>query len=158
MVTYTKKYEKYFRFYPDTPRSRETEKNDRIRLKKAKEQSKLTPKAPKEVEKLVKKFLVNIGVKIGNSITNKGNFIWLKFTTDNFVGVVAAGYDFNFSETNRSGGYIKSVNKTWNTELLMVFPISELPKDKSLREVERAVGNYLIDQKVPIIDFYSHNY
>lgn len=154
--------EKYFRFNPNTPRKKSGQnasaKNDEVRARKAEEQVKLPSRSPDEVQKIVEKFFQAVGVKIGFKIKKRTDFIWLKFTKDNYLGVVAAGYDFNFSKTNRSGKYVKSVGKEWNEELIIVFPISEYPDGRTRSDIERALGNYIIDQNIPIIDFFSHNY
>lgn len=34
---------------------------------------------------------------------------------------------------------------------------SVIPGNRSVGELELRIENYLIDKKVPIIDFYSHN-
>lgn len=153
--------EQYFKIDPDTPRKRgkgASEWNEKRRKEKIDSQVHMKTIDPDIVKEWVESFLLQIGVETGNRIANKGDFLWIKFTKDNFVGVVAAGCDFNFSYKNRSGKYLKEVGKEWNENLLLVFPISKYPEGKTRGDIERAVGNYLIKKKVPIIDFYSHNY
>lgn len=155
------KFEEYFKPHVDTPRKRgkgASIQNDKLRKEESERQSSLEPVEPEKVKIMVENFLLQIGVETGHSISNIGDFIWIKFTKDNFVGVVAAGCDFNFSYKNRSGEYVKHNKKEWNKDLFLVFPISKYPEGKTRGEIERTVGNYLADNKVPIIDFFSHNY
>lgn len=41
---------------------------------------------------------------------------------------------------------------------MLIFPLSSIPQKYPINKIERGIGNYLISKKVPIIDFYSHNY
>lgn len=112
------------------------------------------------------------------------DIIWLKFTTDGFVGVVAASNDINFDippsasaydnrvwkyndhtkitelvwKYNSSGILVHKLNKTWDESLVLVFPLRRRKEScgYSRHEIEMAVGNYLIEKNVPIIDYYSH--
>ena len=88
------------------------------------------------------------------------DIIWLKFTEDGCLGVVADSFDINFNYDNSSGKLIRVNDNTikWNESCVVVFPITkDLLEIKSRKELETGIGNYLIDKGVPIIDFYSHN-
>ena len=103
----------------------------------------------------------------------KGNVVWIKFSDKGHVGVVASGADINFDyptdykdytkqengewKYNSSGILLHFLGLHWYTDAVLIIPI---PEDcgYSKREVEVAVGNYLIDCGIPIIDYYSHNY
>lgn len=88
------------------------------------------------------------------------DIVWMKFTEDGYLGVVADGFDVNFSYDNSSGRLIRVLDKTkkWNDSCVIVFPITkELLELKSRKEIETGIGNYLIAKGVPIIDYYSHN-
>ena len=102
------------------------------------------------------------------------DILWIKFTTDNYIGVVAASNDINFDRPktvqdytkkngrkwihNTSGIILHHLNKFWNEKTVLIIPLSGIPKGLKRGDVERALGNYLISKKVPILDFYSHNY
>lgn len=88
----------------------------------------------------------------------KTDIIWLKFTEDGFLGVVAKGRDINFRENNTSSKMIEEACKSWNKEFVLVFPLINIPKNLTANKIERMIGNYLIENNVPIIDFYSHNW
>lgn len=103
-------------------------------------------------------------------INNKFNLgkpsdiVWIKFTTKGHVGVVAKSFDINFDRKTSNGKPISStvlveeVGETWDKSFVMIFPMtSEILGNRSVGDLELGIGNYLIDKKVPIIDFYSHN-
>lgn len=92
------------------------------------------------------------------------DIVWIKFTTKGHVGVVAKSFDINFDRKTSNGKPISStvlveeVGETWNKSFVMIFPMtSEILGNRSVGDLELGIGNYLIDKKVPIIDFYSHN-
>ena len=88
------------------------------------------------------------------------DIIWLKFSSDGYLGVVADSFDINFKYDNSSGKLLKQLTpeKKWDENFVYIFPLTkELLKIKKRKEIETAVGNYLIDKGVPIIDYYSHN-
>ena len=103
----------------------------------------------------------------------KGNVVWIKFSDKGHVGVVASGADINFDyptdykdytkqengewKYNSSGILLHFLGLHWYTDAVLIIPISE-DCGYSKREVEVAVGNFLIDKGIPIIDYYSHNY
>lgn len=92
------------------------------------------------------------------SLSRPSNILWIKFTKQGYVGVVAKSFDINFKTDNSSGILINKVNQELNEDFVFIFPLTdEILGDKSTGEVELAVGQYLIEMNVPIIDFYSHN-
>lgn len=100
--------------------------------------------------------------------------ILLASAKDGYLGVVATSNDVNFnipsSEKdysikkygkwlfNTSGIIIHHLNKRWNENFVLVFPLVDIPEGLQRGDIERGVGNYLISKNVPILDFYSHNY
>lgn len=46
------------------------------------------------------------------------DLVWLKFTEDGYVGVVADSSDINYSYTNTAGRLLCEVNRTWDTSNL----------------------------------------
>lgn len=90
-------------------------------------------------------------------LNNRKHLVWMKFTTDGYIGVVAASDDINFDMDNTSGKIIDHLNKNWNQDFVLVFPLSNIG-DKERSDIECGIGNYLIDKDVLILDFYSHQY
>lgn len=90
-------------------------------------------------------------------LNNRKHLIWMKFTIDGYLGVVAASDDINFDMTNTSGKIISHLNKQWKQDFVLVFPLPNIG-DKERSDIECGIGNYLIDKGVPILDFYSHQY
>lgn len=91
------------------------------------------------------------------SLNNQKHLIWLKFTIDGYLGVVAASDDINFDMTNTSGKIMSHLKKQWRQDFVLVFPLPNIG-DKERSDIECGIGNYLIDRGVPILDFYSHQY
>lgn len=85
------------------------------------------------------------------------DIIWLKFSTDGYLGVVAEGFDINFRYDNTSGKLLRVANKQWDESFVLIVPISRKIAKKR-KDIETAIGNYLIGKGVPIIDYFSHNY
>lgn len=118
------------------------------------------------------------------NLDDERDIVWIKFTEDRFVGVVATSNDINFNippnasvydnkiwkyneytkkdelvwEYNSSGILVHKLEKKWNESLVLVFPLKELSENCTYNrhDIEMAIGNYLIEQQVPIIDYYSH--
>lgn len=123
-------------------------------------------------------------IKEDKKLKCEQDIIWMKFTTKGYLGVVATSNDINFNipenkseynlkewkyneykrekyldwKYNSSGILVHQLNQKWDTSFVLVFPLSNFPEGYKRGDIERAVGNYLIDKKVSIIDFYSHNY
>jgi hypothetical protein len=108
------------------------------------------------------------------NLADKRDIIWMKFTKDGCLGVVATSNDINFNkpeskkdykkirnkrwEYNTSGILVHNLCKSWDKTFVLIFPLIDIPKGYRRGDIERVVGNYLIDKGVPIIDFYSHVY
>lgn len=105
-----------------------------------------------------------------NVIKNKfklnrpSDIVWIKFTTMGHVGVVAKGCTINFDSKRSDGQPISSTvlveeaGEVWQNHFAMIFPMtSEILGTRLVGELALGIGNYLIDKKVPIIDYYSHN-
>lgn len=107
-------------------------------------------------------------------LADKGDIVWMKFTERGHLGVVASGNDVNFDMpehteeyTQRDGrGWLHTssgillhrLGEQWDTSFVLVFPLAPIPAGRTRRDLERAIGNYLIAKGVPILDYYSHNY
>lgn len=59
---------------------------------------------------------------------------------------------------NSSGILVHQLGKEWDESFVLVFPLANIPCGYNRYDIERAIGNMLIAEGVPVIDFYSHNY
>ena len=92
-------------------------------------------------------------------LTDARNLVWIKFTANGRVGVVAKSFDINFDYDTTSGELARDWDNGWDTSFVLIFPLTpDILRQYSKEDVETAIGNYLIEKKVPIIDYYSHNY
>lgn len=106
------------------------------------------------------------------ALNHPQDLIWMKFTEDGYLGVVAMSNDLSFDippsreeyderkhgrwKYSTSGIIVDYLQKKWDTSFVLVFPLPGL-QDKSERHlIEIGIGNYLISKGVPILDFYSH--
>lgn len=144
-------------------------------------------KAIEENEAIMDPCKINYAdIKEKHHLSDERNIIWMKFTKSRHVGVVAASNDINFDmpkdeneynteirvynnfkkayeykwKYNSSGIIVNAIGEQWDKRIVLVFPleIAKLPCRYNRHEVETAIGNYLIHNNVPIIDYYSHNY
>ena len=178
------------------------------RINKAIEQAKLKPASVGDVITYTNEFLLKCGMnfvacpKISNpevelrdsekfynrikdrhKLDCRRDIVWMKFTKDGYLVVVAGSDDINFqiptsksnytktndgnqkSERNKwkynnSGIIVHRLGKSWCKNYLLVFPLIGIQSDKNLTRghIECGVGNYLINKKVPILDYYSHRF
>lgn len=102
-----------------------------------------------------------------------GHIIWLQFTKQGHIAVVGAGKDIGFPVNAKSGtSYIlKKVNLEWDKSNIIIIAIKNLDNKsvglkniktfnnnvlKCRNGVEHYIGDYLITQNIPIINFYQH--
>ncbi|WP_261805551.1 hypothetical protein [Lapidilactobacillus luobeiensis] len=172
---------------------------DLSRLTMAKSQAQLPPVPVEVIIKLINEFLEKIempevahpimtdfkvdpatkiveldyeAIKRNNDLNTVNHIVWLKFTMDKFLGVVASGNDCNFDippdpahyndpgrrskwKYTTSGILIDQLEKKWDESLLLVFPLPGIT-DQAKSDIERGVGQYLLKHDVPILDYYSH--
>lgn len=125
-----------------------------------------------------KKFKDQFGL-VENPLNDPKHVIWMKFTKNGQLGVVAASNDYNFdippssdvynettdgklkSNSNRwkyttSGIILHKLNLEWDESFLLIFPLHGIENIQRRNLIETGVGNFLIENDVPIIDFYSH--
>lgn len=197
----------FFDTYPGTPlypdRRCSVRFSNTYRFDKAKEQATLQPVAVNEIISFVNDFLGAIGIppvespRINNpmeidyreiqqeyALKSIYDIVWMKFTKDGYLGVVAGSNDINFKipsdatdyskkewsyneyrrryeqdwTHNSAGILLHQLGKEWDTSFVLVFPLSKIPEGYTHGDIEKAIGNYLIANNVPILDFYSHNY
>lgn len=199
----------YFEVYPGTPQLSDYKCSvhfgNQFRVDKAKEQVRYAPVPAETIIKYVNAFLQSIGmtsppdnyspktqtseidyaaIKSKCHLKDERDIVWIKFTNDGFLGVVAVGTDINFDcpgsreeydarqtiyndyyknyqtvwTHNTSGIIVHQLGKVWDEAYVLIFPLIDIPYGYTRSDIERAVGNMLIDKGVPILDFYSHNY
>lgn len=90
-------------------------------------------------------------------LDNQSDIVWMRFTTDGYLGVVASSNDINFDYGTNSRKIITSVNKEWDKNRIIIVPLLNIKGRYERAVVEKMIGNYLSDNNVPIIDLYSHN-
>lgn len=152
-----------------------------FRIEKAKEQHKLPVVEREDIIKYVNDFLYSIGMeksvdpvikpkktekrRIDYSKINKENkedIVWIKFTNDNYISVIGTGCDISFTEyaknNTTAGLIIQSLDLEWDDSEVLIFPLNNIQDGLNRSDIESGIGNYLISQGVPILDFYSHNY
>ena len=95
------------------------------------------------------------------------DILWFKFTDKGHLAVVASSCDINWDNKLSCGILVNEVEEIFDTSFVFVFPLTrQMIRTKaepnsyyrkySVAELELAVGNYLSDKGVPIIDYYSH--
>lgn len=57
---------------------------------------------------------------------------------------------------NASGILCHQLGMSWDTKKILYFKLRTIPEGYTLEQVKRALGAYLIDCGIPIVDFYSH--
>lgn len=120
-------------------------------------------------------------IQLENNLKDIRDIVWMKFTKDGYLGVVATSNDINFNiplsidgyndttdgliktkfnywKYNTSGIIIHHLQKEWNRDFVLVFPLINIPDSLVRSDVECGIGNYLIENGVPILDYYSHNF
>lgn len=97
-------------------------------------------------------------------LNSESHIIWMKFAKEKnhqidrrYLGVVAASNDIDFSTSNTSGKIISSLDLEWDESFILLFPLPRIT-DGMRKDIEVGIGNNLIDNEVPILDFYSHRY
>ena len=83
------------------------------------------------------------------NLNNRNHIIWMKFTEDGYLGLVAASDDINFSMDNSSGLIIDYLNQKWDESFILMFPLKGIT-DGLRKDIECGIGNYLIDNNVHI--------
>lgn len=107
-------------------------------------------------------------------LRDKRDIVWMAFTTDGYLGVVAVSNDIGFDmppkqksyhdkingdwKYSTSGIIVHSLGKTWNKSFVLVFPLQNIPNGLTRGDIECGIGNYLIWNGVPILDYYSHRF
>ena len=168
---------KYNKNNPDYRCSVDYDKSD-YRKKRAVEEAGKQKVRISEILNLINLFLNNIDVKSSPilidgldvlmtvnyehikrqyELYSQSDIVWMKFTADGYLGAVASSNDINFNYDNNSGKLIKFVKKKWDENKIIIIPLPNIEKREDRLLIEKMIGNYLIDNQVPIIDLFSHN-
>ena len=173
-----------------------------VRYNEAKKQAAHNPIDKKKIIKYAIDYLEEIGIRTTDNpeynpnnidydkiqeqfeLDDKGDLVWMKFTKDGYLGVVAVSNDVNFDIPhdcneydkrqmvynsykkrneevwlhNSSGIIVHKLGKEWDESYVLLFPLKDIPSGYRRSDVEEAIGNMLIDREVPILDYYSHMY
>lgn len=195
----------FFECRQDTPKGKKSSVHYGFtdRLDKAAEQASLSPVDVSVIISYVNEFLMQLGmdgvkdpimyqpeeidyseIKNDYMLRDERDIIWMKFTKDGYLGVVAASNDINFKipsdasdynnwhieynqfkhkdeqvwDYNTAGILVHQLGKEWDRSFVLVFPLTNIPDGYVRGDIERAIGNFLTDKGVPILDFYSHRY
>ena len=106
-------------------------------------------------------------------LADERDIVWMKFTKDNYLGVVADSNDINFDipndrnmydekrenglwKYNSSGILIHYLGKEWDSSFVLICPIIKFPEGKNRHFIEKSIGDFLIEKSIPILDYYSH--
>lgn len=105
-----------------------------------------------------------------SKINDKKHIIWITFVESGHVALVGAGNDIGFL-TNKNYGtwrFLDHLNVKWDKSKVIVIPIRGLDIKstgyknvenilKCRNGVEHCIGKYLVDENVPILNYYQHN-
>ena len=110
-------------------------------------------------------------IKRKSDISCKENIVWIKFNKSGCISVIGVGCDIFFTEkakretsAGRINAFLKQMDEheeyEWDEESVLVFPLIGLNdlKEYDRSDIESGIGNFLIANDVPILDYYSHNY
>ena len=102
-------------------------------------------------------------IKKESGIICKEDIVWIKLNTNGCISVIGVGCDIYFTQKTKlktSAGKINTfLKQEWDEESVLVFPLIGLDKlSFSRSDIESGIGNYLIANDIPILDYYSHNY
>ena len=174
---------------------------DDYRVKEAMKQAEMNPTNKEDVIRFTNEFLQLMGIKSVDNpevkypnaklaypdfyqkiqkdyeLKDTRDIIWMKFTRDGYLGVVAVSNDINFDIPtafyqynykfkgredgwiyNTSGIIVHMLGKVWDESFVLVFPLCNKPDSFKRGDIERGVGNFLIDKGVPILDYYGHTF
>ncbi|MCE3020141.1 hypothetical protein LW893_04210 [Parvimonas micra] len=105
-----------------------------------------------------------------SKINDEKHIIWIKFLKSGHIALVGAGIDIGFS-TNKNYGtwrFLDHLNNEWDKSKVIVIPVRGLDIKstgyknvknilKCRNGVEHCIGKYLVDENVPILNYYQHN-
>jgi hypothetical protein len=111
-----------------------------------------------------------------HALKKRSDIVWMKFALSGHLAVIAKGADINFHYPSSKDDYLKRTKNDrnwvyntsgvilhrlelkWNTNFVLVFPLPCIPDGLKIGDIECGIGNYLIENGVPILDYYSHRY
>lgn len=113
-------------------------------------------------------------IKKEAKLKSVSDIVWMKFTKEGLLGVVAVSNDINFEipnsadydavtdkshwQHNTSGILAHKLGLEWDESFVLIFPLKNIPSKLSRSDIECGIGNYLIEREIPIMDYYSHRF
>lgn len=115
-----------------------------------------------------------VDVNFNNKITHlkEGECFFIKFTSDGYIVVVGAGYDYGISmnENYLNVKIIKELGKSWSDYAILIFVKGIKPVNgrfgagkadckhilQCRNGVEMYLGEYILTNEMPILNLYSH--
>ncbi len=174
-------YDKAYFFYNGKRLCQSINGKSFVRFNKAKEQADKNTVDIEIISMYINKFLEEIGIrkvidpkfdlskvdridymkiKQEYSLKDQRDIVWLKFTEDGYLGVVAVSDDINFNipydksqydikengkwKHNTSGIIVHKLGKKWDESFVLLFPLNGIPKGYNRHDIEKAIGNLLI--------------
>lgn len=110
------------------------------------------------------------GIKEESGISCKEDIVWIKFNENGCISVIGVGCDIHFTPKAKAETSAGKINKfleqkygekqEWDEKSVLVFPLINLDNmlDFNRSDIESGIGNYLLANDVPILDYYSHMY
>lgn len=113
-------------------------------------------------------------IAVEYNLPDERDLVWLKFAENGAVGVVATSNDVNLEMPSSAADYdAKDAQGRWLhtssgillhklgvqwAPFVLVFPLPAIPEGYNRHDIEQAVGNMLISENVPLLDYCSHIY
>lgn len=92
-------------------------------------------------------------------LNDTNDIIWICFTKTGYIGGVYSGAGICFHRESISGKIIKSSAEEWDESLVLIFPVTpQMLNERTTKDYMTGTGNWLIDNHVPVMDYYNHNY
>lgn len=104
-----------------------------------------------------------------HKINGKGHIIWVAFVNSGHVAVVGAGTDIGFFKNKKRGTWriLSKLDVDWYEDKVIIVPVRGLDNKsnglinvknvlKCRNGVEHCIGEYLIEKKDSILNYYSH--
>lgn len=96
---------------------------------------------------------------------NPDDIVWIKFSKGKsvrVVSVIGTSRDITFTDyakENTAAGIINNaLGLEWDEDHVLIFRLENIPQHLNRSDIESGIGNYLIANGIPILDYYSHNY
>lgn len=83
-------------------------------------------------------------IKRQYNLQRQSDIVWLRFTDDGYLEVVAFSNDINFNKDTNSYKIVNHIGYEWDENKIIIIPLPDI-KDRDKRELtEKMVGNYIL--------------